>query len=272
MLYRICLLVFLFLPACRKKAEQQEDTLYSKHLQRNVKLTIIHTPIPEDPATLNLLILNDGQLAAALGLRQSLDSLYREKQIPPLLIVAVHADNRYKEFGMAALSKKGNAGEKADHYESFINNELYPYARKKAGVRKFNSLSMAGFGNSALSTFDFSWNHAERITKCAVFSGAFNRVNDNGKDTSSTGDLYQFLQSSRKRPKLRYWFYAGQTGNTALPQDDAADILKHTSSIAGLLRSKSFIQEEDVTVSTGTENNITAWKAVIPDFLQWISR
>ncbi len=57
----IFLLAFILLCGSCKKVKQTSDELYSRHLQRKVKLHILHTPPPDDRTLFNLLILNDGQ-------------------------------------------------------------------------------------------------------------------------------------------------------------------------------------------------------------------
>ena len=48
------------LSSCKKKIKQQEDEIYSRHLQEHIKLTIITTPMPDDKGKMNLLLVNDG--------------------------------------------------------------------------------------------------------------------------------------------------------------------------------------------------------------------
>jgi len=168
-------LLLLLLTACRgkHKINQQEDEMYSRHLQRQVKLTIISTPMPDDKTELNLLILNDGQDMGQLGVKETLDSLYKNGLIRPLLIVGIHAGDRVKEYGVAGYPDFLNRGDKADHYDAFINNELYPYAKKNATVRKFKTVAIAGCSLGGLSAFDIAWNRADKIDKVGVFSGSF---------------------------------------------------------------------------------------------------
>ena len=257
------------LPACKKGVKQQEDELYSRHLRRKVTLTIISTPQPDNNADFNLLVCNDGQLFDQLNLKFIADSLYRNKLLLPLVIVGVHAGNRMEEYGVAEKSGKAVAGGKADHYDSFFNNELYPYAKKNAGVRKFKSVVIAGFGAGGLSALDIAWNHPDKIGRVGVFSGAFSRKEKNASDTSTSGMMYEKLKSSRKRPKLQYWLYAGNSGSTGLQKDDATQIKPATDSIAELLKSKSFTADDDIVYQKGATNEIKAWKQVLPDFLEW---
>ena len=250
-----------------KKVKEQHDQLYSRHLQRQVKLTVINTPI-SDKAEMNLIIFNDGQLLDELGAKDILTKLYEDKKLLPVVVVGIDAANRQQEFGISTNVKNNSTGSKADHYAEFVNNELYPYIKKKAGVRKFNTIAIAGFGAGALSAFDIAWLHADRISKVGMFSGAFSRKN-NASDTTSAGDLYDMIKTSRKRPKTTFWFYAGANGNTGLPNDDAVNIESSTNSIIQLLDDKSFITNGDIAYKKGAGNNVMAWKAVLPDFFEW---
>src|SRR5580765_1319194 len=90
---------FFILVSC-KKVKQTDDNLYSRHLQRNVKLHVLHTPPPSDRSLYNLLILNDGQDMNKLRVKETLDSLYEVKKIAPLVIIGVEAGDRMQEFGV----------------------------------------------------------------------------------------------------------------------------------------------------------------------------
>ena len=83
--------VFAICIGCKSKIKQQDDELYSRHLQRQVKLTIVSTPMPDDKTELNLLVLNDGQEMGQFRVKEMIDSLYSKKLIKPLLVVGVHA-------------------------------------------------------------------------------------------------------------------------------------------------------------------------------------
>lgn len=262
------LLMLCCLPACKKGVKQQDDELYSRHLQRKVKLTVISTPMPDDKTDINLLVCNDGQLFDRLNIRFMADSLYRAKRLSPLVIVGIHAGNRLEEYGIAERSGKAAAGGKADHYDSFFNNELYPYAKKNAGVRKFKSVAVAGFGAGGLSALDMAWSHPDKISKAGIFSGAFSRKEKNTPDTAR-GMMFEKLKSSRKRPHLQYWFYAGAGGNTDIAKDDAEDICSSTSQLIELLENKSFTTAGDIVFRKGLTNDSRSWIAVFPEFLEY---
>ena len=271
--YGASMLAFMLccLTACKKGVKQQEDELYSRHLQRKVTLTVISTPMPDNNEDINLLVCNDGQLFDELNIQAITDSLYRKNLLLPLVIVGVHAGNRLEEYGIAEKSGKAVAGGKADHYNSFFNNELYPFAKKNAGVRKFKSVAIAGFGAGGLSALDIAWSHPDKIGSVAVFSGAFSRKEKDSPalDSLAQGMMYEKLKQSRKRPRLQYWFYAGSGGVTNIAKDDAENIAAATSSLIQLLEDKNFITEGDIVYSKGTTNDNKAWQQVFPGFLVW---
>ncbi len=124
-LFIVLLAAAFVLPGCKKKIKQQEDELYSRHLQEHIKLTIITTPLPDDKGGMNLLLLNDGQDADQLRVKKTVDSLYTKKLIQPLLVVAIHSRNRNEDYGVAGYPDFQNRGNKADKYADFIDDELY---------------------------------------------------------------------------------------------------------------------------------------------------
>ena len=135
------LLVCFVTLSCKKKITIQEDKIYSRHLQEHIKLTILSTPLPDNKSDMNLLLLNDGQDVLQLGAKEILDSLYSKKIISPLLIVAIHSDDRLQEYGVSGFPDYRNNGSRADKYAAFVDNELYDFVKKKAGVRKFKTIS-----------------------------------------------------------------------------------------------------------------------------------
>lgn len=261
---------------CKTKIKQQDDNLYSRHLQRQVKLTIISTPMPDDKNELNLLILNDGQDIGALQLKDLLDSLYTNNLIKPLLIVAVHAGDRQKEYGVAGYPDYLNRGDKADHYDAFINNELYPFAKKNATVRKFKSVALAGCSLGGLSAFDMAWNHADKIDKVGVFSGSFWWRDKDDKaadyDDNKNRIILTKLKASRKKPSLKYWFYAGDKEETGdRDKDGIIDVVDDTKDLIELIKNKNTCLPEDIRFvqdANGKHDN-DDWHKQFPAFLIW---
>lgn len=270
------LLVGIVASGCKSKIKQQEDEVYSRHLQEHIKLTIISTPMPEDKSSLNLLLLNDGQDAGLFGVKEILDSLYRKKIIEPLLIVAIHASDRVQEYGVSGIPDYKNNGSRADKYASFIDNELYPFIKKKAGVRKFKTVSIAGCSLGGLSAFDIAWDNADKIDKVGVFSGSFwwrdkDTVAPDYSDARNRIVLNK-IRSSRKKPKLKYWFYAGEVEEKSdRDKDGMIDVVDDTKDLIAIIQFKNVCPPSDIVYVASSEGKhaYTSWRKALPEFLLW---
>lgn len=271
-------LVLLLISAfgCKSKIKQQDDEIYSRHLQRHVKLTIISTPMPDEKTELNLLLLNDGQEIGRFRIKEIVDSLYRKKLIKPLIVVGIHAGERMKEYGVADYPDFMNRGDKAAYYDKFINDELYFFAKKKATVRKFSSVAMAGCSLGGLSAFDVAWNHADKIDKVGVFSGSFWWRDKDDKATDYSDDknriILNKIRSSKKKPGLKYWFYTGnKEEDSDRDKDGIIDVTDDTKDLAALIKSKNVCLPEDIvfTEDANGRHDYASWSKQLPAFLLW---
>jgi enterochelin esterase family protein len=66
-------------------------TIKSDMLKRDVECTLLMPEDSEITEPLNLLLLNDGQEAESLQLRDTLEDLMSNNRIKPVLVVAIHA-------------------------------------------------------------------------------------------------------------------------------------------------------------------------------------
>ncbi len=270
------LLGFLFVFSACKRVKQTDDNLYSRHLQRTVKLHILHTPPPSDRSVYNLLILNDGQDLEKLHVEETLDSLYKSGKIAPLVIIGVEAGDRMQEYGVTEKPDYMGRGKRAGFYDAFINDELYPYAKKQSGVRKFQSVAIAGCSMGGLSAFDIAWNHPDKIGKVGVFSGSF-WWRDKASEDSSYSDeknriMYVKLKASRKKPGLMYWFYAGAAEEKGdRDKDSIIDVIDDTKDIISLLEKRNLVLPDGLIYRespTGIHDYVS-WSMVFPEFLVW---
>ena len=264
--------VLLLLISC-KHTEQTKDELYSRHLQRKVNLTILHTPAPKDHSQFNLLILNDGQDMEKLRVKETMDSLYKTGKLQPLVIIGIEAGDPAKEFGVSGKPDYLGHGSKASFYDAFINDELYPFAKKQSGVRKFNSVVIAGCSLGGLSAFDIAWNHPDKISKAGIFSGTFWWSSKSPADSSYSGETNRIvmakLKASRKKPGLQYWFYAG-AGEEKNP-DSLSAVITNTKDVIALLEKKNVVPEGGIEykeLKTG-RNDYSGWRTAFPGFLVW---
>lgn len=261
--------------SCKSKIKQQEDEIYSRHLQRHVKLTIINTPMPDEKTELNLLLLNDGQEMGQFRIREIVDSLYRKKLIKPLLVVGIQVGDRAKEYGVTDYPDFMNRGDKAVYYDKFINDELYFFAKKKATVRKFNSVVIAGCSLGGLSAFDIAWNHADKIDKVGVFSGSFwwRDKDDKAADYSDDKNriIISKIRSSKKKPGLKYWFYTGgKEEDGDRDKDGIIDVTDDTKDLIELLKSKNVLPDDIVySEDINGKHDYATWSKQLPAFLIW---
>lgn len=272
----IAVLLLISALGCKSKIKQQDDELYSRHLQRQVKLTVINTPMPDEKTEMNLLILNDGQDMGQLRVKEIIDSLYKKKLIKPLLIVGVHAGDRMKEYGVSDNPDFLKRGDKAGFYDAFIDKELYPYAKKSATVRKFSSVVIAGCSQGGLSAFDIAWKNATIIDKVGVFSGSFwwRDKDDKAVDYSDEKNriMLNKIRSSRKKAALKYWFYTGgkeETGDR--DKDSIVDVVDDTRDLVALIKSKNICLPEDIRLveDPNGKHDYESWSKQFPAFLIW---
>jgi enterochelin esterase-like enzyme len=167
-------------------------------------------------------------------------------------------------------------GSRADKYDEFINDELYDFAKKKAGVRKFNSIVFAGCSLGGLSAFDIAWNHADKIDKVGVFSGSFwwRDKAATSPDYSDDKDriMLNKIKSSRKRPKLKYWFYAGEKEEDGdRDKDGIIDVVDDTKDLMAIITNKNVCPPSDMVYveSSDGRHDYADWSKALPGFLTW---
>ena len=267
--------IFL-LSACSAKIKETKDSIYSRHLQKHIDLTIISTPVPKEKNSFNLLLLNDGQDIEKLRVKKIIDSLYKKKLLQPLLVVAINAFDRMQEYGVAGYTDYKNNGTSAEKYAAFIDDELYPFIKKRTGVRKFNSITIAGCSLGGLSAFDIAWDHADKIDKVGVFSGSFWYRDKDAADSTYSDDknriIINKIRSSRKKPHLKYWFYAGGNEETAdRDKDGIIDVVDDTRDLIELIKKKNVSPPQDIIYTEVKEgkHDYDSWSSVFPGFLIW---
>lgn len=278
MIRSTCLFIFflLLLSGCKSKVKQTEDEIYSRHLQKHIKLAIINTPVPDDKNSFNLLLLNDGQDMEKLRVKEIVDSLYKKKLIMPLVVVGIHTGDRMQEYGIADNPDYKNNGTDAAKYSAFVYDELYFFIKKKTGVRKFNSITIAGCSLGGLSAFDIAWDHADRIDKVGVFSGSFWYRDKDASATDYSDDkdriMLNKINSSRKKPHLQYWFYAGDDEEKGdRDKDGITDVVDDTKDLVDLIKTKNAAANNDIifTEIKDGKHDYASWSHVFPGFLIW---
>jgi enterochelin esterase-like enzyme len=219
-------------------------------------------------------LLNDGQDAEKLRVKEIIDSLYKKNLIEPLVVVAIHPGTRSQEYGVADYPGTRNAGTDAAKYSAFVYDELYFFIKKKTGVRKFNSITIAGCSLGALSAFDIAWDHADRINKVGLFSGDFGYMDKDIQTAGTSGDsnraIINKIRSSKKRPSLQYWFYAGDDEEKSdRDKDGIIDVVDDTRDLIQLINKKSGNPVIEFKEVKEGQHDYASWSRVFPEFLLW---
>jgi enterochelin esterase family protein len=250
-------------------------TIKSEVLKRDVTCTLLIPDENEVTEPLNLLIMNDGQEAGSLGLKDTLEDLMSANRIKPVFTVAIHAgEERLQEYGTAGKPDFKKRGSKAALYTQFIKTELLPAITKLTGIDKFNATAYAGFSLGGLSALDIAWNNPDLFDKAGVFSGSFWwRSKDlvNGY-TEADRIMHGIIRETAVKPDIKIWLQTGTKDETSDRNqngiidsiDDAIDLIKE-------LENKGFTRPADVQYleMVGGSHNTETWAKAMPKFLIW---
>ncbi|WP_243050264.1 alpha/beta hydrolase-fold protein [Dyella sp. RRB7] len=272
-----------------------------------IKLTVY---LPPGYATAGtrypVLYANDGQDMAAVGLRETLDQLYADHAIGPVIVVAIDmlADrasgyglsDRKARKSVAGDSRIGPIGSRAYDYSDWLATQLVPYIdahyRTQASAR---GRTILGWSLGGLNAFNLGWQYPDVFGRVGAFSPSFWLAADRSSAQAiETSRLAQAMVSgSPRRNGMRWWFSVGareetddRNGNGIIDAvEDVQDLINGYRSPDGTylrgLRDLGYSVEMDYAhhPSSGTdvafyllpdgEHNQATWKRVLPLFLQW---
>lgn len=250
-------------------------TIDSVYLNRSVELELF---LPEGllgNETLNLLLLNDGQEAEALGLSDTLARLQHQQQIGPLVVAAITASaERLQEYGVAGIPDFMGRGSKAQAYTDFVIRELVPFIEGKLNMPIRGKRAYAGFSLGGLSAFDIAWNNERHFDAVGVFSGSFWwRKKDLSEGyTDQDRILHQRIAETQGKPELKFWLMTGTEDETADRNknfiidsiDDTVDVIKE-------LLKKGYRRPQDLAYYevVGGKHDVATWGKAMSAFLCW---
>lgn len=245
----------------------------SYFLERIVKVDIY---LNSNPANCkSTLILNDGQDMEQLRLVDTLTEMTKRQVLPPVAVVAIHAnENRMQEYGIAGYPDFKKRGKRAGEYASFVIYELIPFLQNQFGfMQPSHNNIFAGFSMGGLSALDISWNNHLLFNKVGVFSGSFwwRSLNTGTVKDDAFRIMHQRVRGSRKREGLKLWFQTGTNDETHDRNnngiidsiDDTVDLIRELKSIGHT--DQDIVYEE---VKNG-EHNFDTWSRIFPKFLHW---
>jgi enterochelin esterase family protein len=250
-------------------------TIDSVLLKRDVICDVMMPENIDSVQSLNLLLLNDGQELENLQIKQTLQNLYDNSSIYPLVIVAIHAgEERLQEYGVANKPDFKNRGGKANVYAQFITTELLPAIKEFLPENKINLTAFAGFSLGGLSALDIAWNNPELFDKVGVFSGSlWWRSREIGKGyTDADRIAHAMIRETNGKPQLKFWLQTGTNDENADHNNNGIiDSIDDTIDLIKELEFKGYKRPTDITYVevVGGSHDAPTWAKAMPKFLCW---
>jgi iron(III)-enterobactin esterase len=250
---------------------------YSPILERELSIDVYLPPDYRRNKHLKypLLIVNDGQDLPRMGMVKILENLYLRKQIPPIIVVGIHADdNRMREYGTANQVDYKGRGDRADAYKSFIVNELVGFLMSKYRIiGRTEQTAIAGFSLGGLSAFDIGWAVPEIFGTIGVFSGAlwWRSREVNPKHPDADRIMHTTVQNSTKNDGQYFWFEAGTDDEIDDRNNNGIiDAIDDTLDLMRILKQKGYSDDDlrYIEIKDGRHDPQT-WGIAMPDFLIW---
>jgi len=255
----------------------ENASIQSVFLQREVKVDFYLPMHIADPSQMSLLLINDGQDMEKAGLQKTLEQLYAEGNLKPLLSAGIHAgEERRMEYAVASQPDYKGRGAKAGLYTSFIMEELIPYIKETYRIVSFKEKAFAGFSLGGLSALDIVWNYADEFSKVGVFSGSFWWRSVDQSDEEYDDDKHRIMQQQIRngeyKPGLKFFFQCGNMDETKdRNQNGIIDSIDDTLDVIKELEAKGYETGKDIyylELKDG-RHDVETWGRALPVFLKW---
>ncbi|WP_168797529.1 alpha/beta hydrolase [Neolewinella litorea] len=259
----------------RKRLLRRTYTLQSVHLRRKVTLDVYRPAVPPW-RLLSLVVFNDGQDLHRMDMAERLSRLFRSGNLPPTLVVGVHAGDRMREYGTVGRADHAGNGEGAADYEKFITLELLPWLEQRNNLFHGPARrSIAGFSLGGLSAFDLAWRNPGAFRTAGVFSGSlwYRYANFDPELPDANRIVHDYVARSKigSIPN-RFWFMAGTDDEAADRNNNGViDAIDDTLQLMALLQEKGLKVGKDMAYVEveGGKHEPETWGRVIGDFLTW---
>lgn len=251
-------------------------TIRSKHLKREVALSLYLPKNVSNRASISLLLLNDGQDMPVMKYDTILEELYQKDAIYPVLSVAITAGpERTQEYGVAKKKDYLGRGSKAGAYGNFILKELIPFIRTAYQIPQFKEIAFAGFSLGGLSALDMVWSHPDVFTKAGIFSGSLWWRSVDQHDSQYDDNKHRIMQQQIRRgayaPGLKFFFECGKLDESGDRNNNGIiDSIDDTQDHIKELFAKGYTPE-DITYLELDEgkHDVATWGLAMPAFLKW---
>jgi enterochelin esterase-like enzyme len=253
----------------------EQSIIPSAYLNREVTIDAYLPAGIQNPAELELLLINDGQDLPQMPFSQILNNLFNTGQVQPLVCIGIYCGpDRKMEYGTARQAHYAGWGASAGLYTQFVLEELLPFIRSKYNVPSFKEKSFAGFSLGALSAMDIVWNNPQEFSRVGAFSGSFWwRSKPYGDDYNDATDriMHQQVKAGKHYPWLKFFFECGRLDETADRNnngiiDSIDDTLDLMEALIRIGYKSSQVEYEELP--TG-RHDVPTWAHAFPAFLRW---
>lgn len=248
----------------------------SVYLDREVIVDFYLPKNISDTASINLLLINDGQDLPKFHFHSMLDELIKQQEIEPLLCAGIHCGlDRKMEYGTGAYVDYKGRGARAGWHKNFVLEELLPYIQKKYNPDGFKEKAYAGFSLGGLSALDAVWNHPEEFTKAGVFSGSLwwrLRGLDEGYVEETDRIMHKQVREGEHKPGLKFYFTTGSLDEKMdRNKNGIIDSIDDTLGLIDELEKKGYDPEMDIRYINYEQgrHDVHTWGKAMPDFLKW---
>jgi enterochelin esterase-like enzyme len=272
-----------------------------------IKVTVYLPPgYTSSDARYPVLYANDGQDMDAVGLQQTLATLYAQHAIQPVIVVAVDMlKDRASGYGLFDRARRqsivggsriGPIGARAYDYSAWVANNLVPYVdahyRTQASAQ---GRTMLGWSLGALNAFSLGWEYPDVFGQVGAFSPSFWLAADrsDAQAVESTRLAQVMVDRAGQRKPLRFWFAVGgheetndrNHNGTIDAVEDLQDLINGFAAPDGSHRrglrdlgyridtdrpdQPSQADEVVYDLLPDGEHNQATWKRMLPVFLRW---
>jgi len=252
-------------------------SINSSFLYRDVILDFFLPKNVQEPSTLSLLLINDGQNLEEMNFLTLLESLYAGELISPLLCVGIHAGKERKmEYGIVSQADYLGRGAWAGAYADFIFKELLPFIYKNYSIKSFKEKAIAGFSLGGLTALDITLNYPYEFRKAGIFSGSFwwrsLDQNDAAYDDDKHRIMQQVIRNGNYSQGLQFFFQCGNKDETMDRNNNGIiDSIDDTMAVIDELVAKGYSREKDICYleMPDGKHDVPTWALAMPDFLKW---
>lgn len=250
--------------------------IFSKHLQREVKVDFYYPENISELASMSLLLINDGQDLPVFNFQNLLEELQANQELKPLLCVGIHCGKeRRLEYGTVSYVDYKGRGIKAVSHRNFILQELIPFIKKAFKLDKFKEKAYAGFSLGGLSAIDMVWNHPEEFNKTGVFSGSLwwrLKALDNGYIEATDRIMHKLVRESFHKPGMKFYFATGSLDEKMDRNSNGIiDSIDDTLDLIDELEKLGYDKQKDISYKNHEDgrHDVSTWGKAMPDFLKW---